>query len=867
MKRVMSILLAVATASGAFALDSQPQPITPPANVERMYFIDPAGGDDNADGLSRETAWRTLAKANQTLQAGEGVTLLPGEYTDGRIEPAHSGAKARPIVYRGEPGAVVRATSCRSDSPLSIDGVISLAQDWIVVEDLEIDANRWGLPPGAKMCCAAIEGDHNILRRLDMHDANGTGVWMFGNGSLVPGEDTPNVYEAEALPFHIARPDGNWRRPVVLSRGGDGTYETASEPWDALDPLMRQNTFAAPHIARYLSHPPAGDDTWRQPMPVRVEAPGEVVIGFLAAAPEGANVWLQPEGGERLPVELDTNVSWAPPVRLHLDAGRTMVEIISDAPGATFDQVYVARTDPEVTGREPHLPIAKFHYTTSYNVIEDCEIYYCCNLDRADSNSPENRQSTICPSKCGEGNVFRLNRIHHTGADAIQPRRGCDGLLIEWNELYGNSEDGIDLKSPTDCIVRYNLIHSNRGGGLVSHDGHHPDPPMYAAGHEIYGNIIVEVKRFGLLINDAMVVHGDERDTVSIHDNLVVPDEGPALSINWAWGPVRADRNLLISPSSVVEFGMRHQRMTPEGARQRRFNADVALRENVIHATNEAPLVTARLLHPDGDLSWLRRSILSPRADDQVALRVIRGRSLDMTVPEDWLTFPAPDGDLVRHPEDVALREHPGGEFMVFESNEPGCWLEMPFTLEEPATGEVLVALHKHGNRGICRALLDGQPAGGPWDCNLPRPNTGWLLGSLGTHELDAGEHRLRIEVVGPHEGVPTAWVALAGAVIRPEGEEPLERPTEREWAVAEWPQFVEAHASAEGSRVERVQFRDPQRLDYRLTDEKLAEHFGPRWDEHLDWLTEGHLQRINDPTSSFFADHFHWDRSQGPPE
>jgi hypothetical protein len=66
---------------------------------------------------------------------------------------------------------------------------------------------------------------------------------------------------------------------------------------------------------------------------------------------------------------------------------------------------------------------------------------------------------------------------------------------------------------------------------------------------------------------------------------------------------------------------------------------------------------------------------------------------------------------------------------------------------------------------------------------------------------------------------------------------------------------------------LQRVQFRNPERLDYRLQDGALAERFGPRWDEHLNWLTEEHLQRINDPASSFFADHFHWDRSQGRPE
>jgi hypothetical protein len=205
--------------------------------------------------------------------------------------------------------------------------------------------------------------------------------------------------------------------------------------------------------------------------------------------------------------------------------------------------------------------------------------------------------------------------------------------------------------------------------------------------------------------------------------------------------------------------------------------------------------------------------------------------------------------------------------FVVYECDQPGAWLEMPFTLEQPLSGEVHVMLHAYGNRGILRAQLNEGEWSEPIDCHVPRPGARWIVPSLGEHELQPGEHTLRVELVRRKEGVPTGWIALGGVMIRPEGSLEAEPPVEREWTRQQWDQFVAEQPAAAGSVIERVEFRDPATLDYRLRDADLAGEFGPRWSEHLDWLTDEHLQRISDPESSFYADHFHWDRSQGRPE
>ena len=63
------------------------------------YYVSPTGNDTSA-GTSSGTAWRTIAKANQTLGAGDNVLIQPGTYSDG-IVPAASGTSGSRITYTG----------------------------------------------------------------------------------------------------------------------------------------------------------------------------------------------------------------------------------------------------------------------------------------------------------------------------------------------------------------------------------------------------------------------------------------------------------------------------------------------------------------------------------------------------------------------------------------------------------------------------------------------------------------------------------------------------------------------------------------------------------------------------------------------
>ena len=65
----------------------------------RTFHVDAAAGDDARDGLTPQTAWRTLAKVNgAALEPGDSVLFCRGGVWRGQMVP-RSGASGRPITY------------------------------------------------------------------------------------------------------------------------------------------------------------------------------------------------------------------------------------------------------------------------------------------------------------------------------------------------------------------------------------------------------------------------------------------------------------------------------------------------------------------------------------------------------------------------------------------------------------------------------------------------------------------------------------------------------------------------------------------------------------------------------------------------
>ena len=66
----------------------------------RDFFIDPVSGNDDNDGLTPETAWKTISKLNTVMpQGGDRFLFGPSDYHGLMIRS--SGEPGKPIVYKG----------------------------------------------------------------------------------------------------------------------------------------------------------------------------------------------------------------------------------------------------------------------------------------------------------------------------------------------------------------------------------------------------------------------------------------------------------------------------------------------------------------------------------------------------------------------------------------------------------------------------------------------------------------------------------------------------------------------------------------------------------------------------------------------
>jgi len=105
--------------------------LTVSAGTNRTFYMDSAAGRDTADGLSPQTAWRSLERVNKArageIQPGDRVLFKRGGLWRGMLLPA-SGTKGNPVVY---------ATYGEGPKPIlqqSVDR--SAPTDWVPAEGL-----------------------------------------------------------------------------------------------------------------------------------------------------------------------------------------------------------------------------------------------------------------------------------------------------------------------------------------------------------------------------------------------------------------------------------------------------------------------------------------------------------------------------------------------------------------------------------------------------------------------------------------------------------------------------------------------------------------------------------------------------------
>lgn len=189
-----------------------------------------------------------------------------------------------------------------------------------------------------------------------------------------------------------------------------------------------------------------------------------------------------------------------------------------------------------------------------------------------------------------------------------------------------------------------------------------------------------------------------------------------------------------------------------------------------------------------GDRAELVRAAATP--DEPLEFATLLHTTREAAVPPGWRRIraldAACDGDPPA-PDGIGRLE--GLDIVVLRAEAPGAWLEMAFNLDRDVTGEVFAELLDYTDRGDVRILLDGAVVVERHEHHartaVRRP------AALGRHELRAGEHRLRLEVVGKSHDGEKHYVGLGGLLIAPEGApgaDLAQGPDEREFRLSRTP-------------------------------------------------------------------------------
>lgn len=141
--------------------------------------------------------------------------------------------------------------------------------------------------------------------------------------------------------------------------------------------------------------------------------------------------------------------------------------------------------------------------------------------------------------------------------------------------------------------------------------------------------------------------------------------------------------------------------------------------------------------------------------------------SAGLAVPAGWQGFRALDAPCTTEPagpERLVRLQSLG--IVLLRAREPGERLEMPFRLEQPFAGEAFMDTVTYVDRGLVRVLLDGKALQERLNLNADAVAEERL--PLGPVTLTAGDHVLRLEVVGRAGTSTTCYAALGGLLLKP---------------------------------------------------------------------------------------------------
>lgn len=106
--------------------------------AEVVYYIDATNGNDSNDGLTPETAWRTIEKVNNSwasINPGDNILLKRGEtFTDARLDIKKGGTESNPLTV-GAYGSGTKPTISNSSGGIN-NGYANI--DYVIIQDIHV---------------------------------------------------------------------------------------------------------------------------------------------------------------------------------------------------------------------------------------------------------------------------------------------------------------------------------------------------------------------------------------------------------------------------------------------------------------------------------------------------------------------------------------------------------------------------------------------------------------------------------------------------------------------------------------------------------------------------------------------------------
>lgn len=164
-----------------------PEELAQPDNVGRGngigYYVSPGSGDDSFDGRSLEQPWKSFSHAIESVQPGDTVWLLNGDYYE-QMEPPY---KNLIIQNVGTPDAYITFRNYPGHTPTfwvdTWNGIEFNDAAYVELNGLEIR----GLPDPVEII--GMPENHDLRRALARTDVDGNERW-FGNAIAVAGTNT-----------------------------------------------------------------------------------------------------------------------------------------------------------------------------------------------------------------------------------------------------------------------------------------------------------------------------------------------------------------------------------------------------------------------------------------------------------------------------------------------------------------------------------------------------------------------------------------------------------------------------------------------------------------------------------------------------